>query len=113
MNLMNHLVSRRTVLRSGTAAAIAARVRKTAAQASVPAYSLPIGLPGRMLGDGFLIRHGYACENTWYNPGRLFPQSTAAGLSPKCMVASQRGWWSDAQTRTRTRQAVNASRLSA
>jgi murein DD-endopeptidase MepM/ murein hydrolase activator NlpD len=24
-----------------------------------------------VLGDGFLIRHGYACENTWYNPGWL------------------------------------------
>jgi murein DD-endopeptidase MepM/ murein hydrolase activator NlpD len=35
------------------------------------AYSLPIGLPGQVLGDGFLIRHGYACENTWYNLGWL------------------------------------------
>ena len=33
------------------------------------AYSYPIGLPDRPLGDGFFIRHGYAVENTWYNPG--------------------------------------------
>lgn len=32
-------------------------------------YSLPIGLPGRVPGDGFFVRHGYAVENTWYNPG--------------------------------------------
>jgi hypothetical protein len=39
---------------------------------TVPAaavYSYPIGLPGRPLGDGFFIRHGYTTENTWYNPG--------------------------------------------
>jgi len=32
-------------------------------------YSYPIGRPGRPLGDGFFIRHGYTVENTWYNPG--------------------------------------------
>lgn len=32
-------------------------------------YSFPIGIPGRSPGDGFFIRHGYAVENTWYNPG--------------------------------------------
>jgi murein DD-endopeptidase MepM/ murein hydrolase activator NlpD len=34
-----------------------------------PAWSYPIGIPGRPLGDGFFIRHGYLVENTWYNPG--------------------------------------------
>lgn len=34
-----------------------------------PPFSYPIGWPGRPLGDGFLIRHGYETENTWYNPG--------------------------------------------
>lgn len=83
---MNHHVSRRTVLRCGAAVVLAARIRMTAAQASSPAYSLPIGLPGEILGDGFLIRHGYACENTWYNPGWLHtaedfyvPDGNAAG----------------------------------
>lgn len=33
-------------------------------------FGYPIGLPGRVPGDGFFIRHGYASENTWYNPGR-------------------------------------------
>ena len=32
-------------------------------------YSYPIGTPGRPLGDGFFIRHGYTVENTWFNPG--------------------------------------------
>ncbi len=64
-------VSRRAVLQGGIAAALATRLRPTMAQASLPAYSLPIGLPGQVLGDGFLIRHGYACENTWYNTGWL------------------------------------------
>ena len=31
----------------------------------------PIGSPDQVPGDGFIIRHGYACENTWYNPGWL------------------------------------------
>jgi murein DD-endopeptidase MepM/ murein hydrolase activator NlpD len=29
----------------------------------------PIGWPDRVPGDGFLIGHGFATENTWYNPG--------------------------------------------
>ncbi len=32
-------------------------------------FGYPIGLAGRAPGDGFFIRHGYASENTWYNPG--------------------------------------------
>jgi murein DD-endopeptidase MepM/ murein hydrolase activator NlpD len=36
---------------------------------ATPAYSYPIGVPGQPLGDGFFIRHGFAAENTWYNPG--------------------------------------------
>lgn len=32
-------------------------------------WSFPIGMPGRPLGDGFVIRHVYAAENTWFNPG--------------------------------------------
>jgi murein DD-endopeptidase MepM/ murein hydrolase activator NlpD len=33
------------------------------------AWSYPLGVPGRPLGDGFFIRHAYIVENTWYNPG--------------------------------------------
>lgn len=39
------------------------------AEALSAAWSYPIGLPERALGDGFFIRHGYITENTWYNPG--------------------------------------------
>jgi hypothetical protein len=31
--------------------------------------SYPIGIGGRILGDGMLMRHGFSTENTWYNPG--------------------------------------------
>lgn len=36
-----------------------------------PSWTYPIGLPDHPFGDGFFIRHGYATENTWYNPGYL------------------------------------------
>jgi murein DD-endopeptidase MepM/ murein hydrolase activator NlpD len=44
----------------------AQRVTPTPAPAS---YSYPIGVPGRPLGDGFMVRHGTPVENTWYSPG--------------------------------------------
>lgn len=90
------LRTRREVLSLGVAAALAARLRPTAAQASAPAFSLPIGLPGQVLGDGFLVRHGYACENTWYNPGWLhtgedfyLPDGTAAGAGVYAVAAGE------------------------
>ena len=47
----------------------------TATAQTVPArpiaYSYPIGIPGRPLGDGFFIRDAYDVENTWYHPGWL------------------------------------------
>ena len=83
---MSHLASRRAVLRYSVAAALAVRLRLSLAQAGAPAFSLPIGLPGQPLGDGFFIRHGYATENSWYNPGWLHtaedfydPNGNAAG----------------------------------
>src|SRR5215217_6621216 len=60
--------SRRVILH-GIAATLLTRRQLTSAQTIAPAFSLPIGLPGQVLGDGFVIRHGYATENTWYNPG--------------------------------------------
>lgn len=39
------------------------------AQHPTPAWSYPIGLPGRPPGDGFFVRHGFQVENTWFNPG--------------------------------------------
>lgn len=40
----------------------------TPAPVVAPATGYPIGLPGRAPGDGFFIRHGYAVENSWFNP---------------------------------------------
>jgi hypothetical protein len=68
---MKSPASRRSVLLGTVAAALATRLRPTSAQASAPAFNLPIGQPGHVLGDGFFMRHGFACENTWYNPGWL------------------------------------------
>jgi hypothetical protein len=35
----------------------------------MPAFQYPMGLPGRVPGEGCFVRHGYACENTPYYPG--------------------------------------------
>ncbi len=61
-------ISRRHLIGGAVAAALGARVA-AARQASAPAWSLPIRNPGATPGDGFVIRHGFACENTWFNPG--------------------------------------------
>jgi murein DD-endopeptidase MepM/ murein hydrolase activator NlpD len=45
--------------------------RSCQAQVTDPLFQYPIGWPGKVPADGFVIRHGYACENTWYNPGYL------------------------------------------
>jgi murein DD-endopeptidase MepM/ murein hydrolase activator NlpD len=52
-----------------TPLASAALAAPTAVPPAAVAFSYPIGMPGQPLGDGFFIRHGYATENTWYNPG--------------------------------------------
>lgn len=44
------------------------RATATAVPSLAPEYSYPIAWPGRAPGDGFFIRHGYAVENTWFNP---------------------------------------------
>jgi len=63
-------LTRRAVI--GVAAvALGAGSQLAAAQSPESAFSYPVGLPGRVLGDGFRIRHGYATENTWYNPSWL------------------------------------------
>ncbi|HET7094534.1 MAG TPA: M23 family metallopeptidase [Thermomicrobiales bacterium] len=45
------------------------RLSLRAAQAAVLPFSYPIGVPGKIAGDGFFIRIGYACENAAYYPG--------------------------------------------
>jgi hypothetical protein len=64
-------LSRRTVVGAAAAAVLGARLGRARAQGSAVSFSYPIGMPGQVLGDGFFMRHGYACENTWYNPGWL------------------------------------------
>lgn len=60
--------SRRALLGAATALGLGHRPRAQAQESPDP-MRLPISWPDRLPGDGFLIRHGYACENTWYNPG--------------------------------------------
>ena len=60
-------MNRRTLL--ATALAFPGLGLPVRAADDLPAYSYPIGWPGEIPGDGFRIRHGYATENTWYNPG--------------------------------------------
>lgn len=67
---MCHSLSRRGFLMA--AAAVAAYPGQLLARqepGSLNTWSLPIRNAGAAPGDGFLIRHGFACENTWYNPG--------------------------------------------
>lgn len=64
--------TRRTFLRIMAAAGLTPHVLPKGISAQSPPpprFSYPIGLPDRMPGDGLIIRHGYATENTWYNPG--------------------------------------------
>lgn len=62
-------LTRRRVVGGVLAGAFVSRRRPVGAQSATLAFSYPSGLPGRVLGDGFLVRHGYATENTWYLPG--------------------------------------------
>lgn len=60
--------SRRTAL-GGIAATFAARFQPVVAQTRAQELRYPIRGADGIPGDGFIIRHGFACENTWYNPG--------------------------------------------
>jgi murein DD-endopeptidase MepM/ murein hydrolase activator NlpD len=68
---MERCLTRRDMMRASLAATFASRVKPAAAQALPLVFCYPVGQPGRVFGDGFLIRHGYATENTWYLPGYL------------------------------------------
>ena len=61
--------TRRRVLQCALATPFAFSARTSQGAEITPAFSFPAGLPGRALGDGLLIRHGFTCENTWYNTG--------------------------------------------
>jgi hypothetical protein len=64
MNL--HLFSRRSLL---AAPVLAFLPRHTGVTQATSRLQYPIGWPDRTPADGFLIRHGFATENTWFNPG--------------------------------------------
>ncbi len=49
--------------------ALAQDEQRRAARSVTPDFSYPMGIPGRPLGDGFRIRHGYTCENTIVQQG--------------------------------------------
>jgi hypothetical protein len=68
---MERCLTRRDMMRASLAAILASRVKLAAAHAVPLVFGYPVGYPGRVFGDGFLIRHGYATENTWYLPGYL------------------------------------------
>jgi len=66
------------------------------AQGPATAYSYPMGFPGRPLGDGLLVRHGYATENTWFNPGWLhtgedwyLPEGETGGMGVYAAAAGE------------------------
>lgn len=61
--------SHRWTRRAAVAGAVALAGVARGAVAAAPAWSYPLGLAGRVPGDGCWIRDGFACENTWYNPG--------------------------------------------
>ena len=66
---MTSTATRRAVLvAAGLLAVVPARPSR-GQDATTPGNVYPLALPGRAPGDGFLVRHGYVCENTWYNPG--------------------------------------------
>lgn len=67
-------------------------IRPSRAQdVSAPAFGYPIASPGRSPGrspgDSLIIRHGDACENTWYNPAVA---STKRELRVSAVSQSQR-----------------------
>jgi murein DD-endopeptidase MepM/ murein hydrolase activator NlpD len=68
---MDSCLTRRALVGAIAGAALATRTRPLLSQSQVPAFGYPVALPGGVLGDGFIVRHGYATENTWYLPGYL------------------------------------------
>ncbi len=51
------------------ATGLAMALRRGSSAQSSFAFGLPIADTGLIPGDGFLVRHGFQTENTWYNPG--------------------------------------------
>lgn len=62
-------ISRRMFLGGAIAFGPSSRLHAARSQSMGWQFTPPIGHPGQILGDGFFMRHGFATENTWYNPG--------------------------------------------
>jgi hypothetical protein len=68
---MSMRLTRRALVAGAVVTPLVMRGDRSLAQSDGAVFGLPIGFAERLPGDGFLVRHGYACENTWYNPGWL------------------------------------------
>jgi hypothetical protein len=68
---MERCLTRRGIMRASLAGTLASRFKSASAQSVPLVFGYPVGQPGRVFGDGFLVRHGYATENMWYLPGYL------------------------------------------
>lgn len=62
-------ISRRAFIAGTMSLGLSRRVQVAGSQSTGWQFTPPIGHPGEVLGDGFFMRHGFATENTWYNPG--------------------------------------------
>lgn len=74
-------MNRRTLLATIPTVAALRTLPVVAQDAVRIAFSYPIAIPGRPLGDDFLVRHGYATENIWYNPGWWHTGGNSTGTS--------------------------------
>lgn len=61
--------TRRSIVASLGAAAVASRLRGLARAAESVAFSYPVAWPDRVPGEGFYVKHGYACQNAISYPG--------------------------------------------
>jgi murein DD-endopeptidase MepM/ murein hydrolase activator NlpD len=68
---MEYCLTRRGVVGASMGAMMAFGFKSAVAQPEPFVFGYPVGHPGHVFGDGFLVRHGYATENIWYLPGYL------------------------------------------
>lgn len=66
---MRSVFDRRRFFGGIGAAGLAFGLARTSGAQSTFAFGLPIAESGGLPGDGFIVRHGFQTENTWYNPG--------------------------------------------
>lgn len=66
---MTAKLDRRKLLAGITAASFGSRPDQIALAQPSHTFGFPLAEPGGLPGDGFLIRHGFQTENTWFAPG--------------------------------------------